>query len=200
MIAVSKTQPAQKIRALYELGHRDFGENYVQELVEKAEELRASCPELRWHFIGHLQSNKVKSLLPWVASVQSVHSLSLAEELSKRWTLLKGSHGKLPIFLEINVDGEPSKSGLSSSEAGKVAAQISGLPGLDLRGLMCIPSPEGAKSGSSFRALRELAKSCGNATRGDLSMGMSSDFELALREGATHIRVGTLLFGARPSA
>jgi pyridoxal phosphate enzyme (YggS family) len=199
LIAVSKTQPTEKIRALYELGHRDFGENYVQELIEKAEELKTSSPELRWHFIGHLQSNKVKSLLPWVASVHSVHSLSLAEELSKRWIQLKDQQGKLPVFLEVNIDNEPSKSGLSPAETSKVAVQVARLPGLELRGLMSIPSPEGTRSGSSFRALHELSKSCEDVTEGELSMGMSSDFELALREGATHIRVGTLLFGARTS-
>ena len=194
VIAVSKTQPIEKIQALYSCGQRDFGENYAQELTEKASALQATCPDIRWHFIGHLQSNKVKAIIPWVSSVHSVHSDSLAEELEKRWQVA-GHKGRLPIFLEVNVDGEATKSGWRVAEVAGAAERASRLGSLKLEGLMCIPNPEG--SDRAFRELRELEAKCRPFTQGGLSMGMSSDFESAIREGATHIRVGTLLFGRR---
>jgi PLP dependent protein len=194
LIAVSKTQPFPKIEALYLLGQRDFGENYSQELVDKAEALKTSCPEIRWHFIGHLQSNKVKSLLPYVSSIHSIHSVDLAREISKRW-IASGRAGELSVFFEVNIDGEATKSGFAASEVRDAAESVSKLSGLRLEGLMCIPAREA--SVNAFTRLRDLETSCRPFTRGSLSMGMSSDFEDAIRVGATHIRVGTLLFGER---
>jgi pyridoxal phosphate enzyme (YggS family) len=201
LVAVSKGQPVESIEALYSLGHRDFGENYVQELVEKAERLRAAgCDEIRWHFIGHLQTNKVKTLVPWVHAVHAVDSDKLAAELAKRW---REEHGEkalaLPIFIEVNLDGEPSKSGVTPEEAPVLAAKLAGNSALALQGLMAIPAatstPE--QSSAAFARLRELEQKCRPHTRGQLSMGMSADYELAIPQGATHVRIGTALFGKR---
>jgi pyridoxal phosphate enzyme (YggS family) len=206
LIAVSKGQPAAAIAELYALGQRDFGENYVQELVAKATELsEKGLFEIRWHFIGHLQSNKCKQLAPWVSSVHSLDSESTARELAKRWQAA-GHAEALPVFLEVNIDVEPAKSGVKPEEAPAVAQAIAGIPGLELRGLMCVPAASASASASAsagagakvaFAKLRELEVRCRPFTRGDLSMGMSGDFEAAIDEGATHVRVGTSLFGAR---
>jgi PLP dependent protein len=194
LIAVSKTQPVEAIESLYRLGHRDFGENYVQELVAKAEELeQRGCTGIRWHFLGHLQTNKVKMLLGHAHTVHSIDSLKLGIELSKRWN----RSGKLPVFLEINIDLEESKSGVRPQDAVTISKQLAELEKLELLGLMCIPSEEGGLSGESFRRLRELEHQCRPWTQGQLSMGMSRDYEVALREGSTFVRIGTALFGAR---
>jgi PLP dependent protein len=196
LIAVSKLQSVDDIRKLYELGHRDFGENYVQELVEKAETFRdQGITDIRWHFIGHLQTNKVKQLVPFVTVIQSVDSIKLAQEISKRW---KGLHA-LPIFLNVNIDQEKSKDGVSPLDVHEVCESVSHLPGLHLEGLMCIPAPTSSQQVGShpFHRLRELEHLCRPFTHGQLSMGMSSDYQAAIREGATHIRVGTSLFGKR---
>jgi pyridoxal phosphate enzyme (YggS family) len=197
-IAVSKVQSIDAIQTLYDLGQRDFGENYAQELLEKAEHfLEQGVRGIRWHFIGHLQTNKVKQILPFIASIHSVDSLKLAQEISKRWVPL--SQGKdLPIFLSVNIDHEDSKDGVKPSDARAVALEISKLPGLSLEGLMCIPAPSTAgKPADAFARLGQLEISCRPATKGKLSMGMSDDFPEAIAEGATHIRVGTSLFGKR---
>jgi pyridoxal phosphate enzyme (YggS family) len=200
LVAVSKTQPAEAIADLYALGHRDFGENYVQELVEKAEALRERCPGIRWHFIGHLQTNKVKALVPHVHVVHSVDSERLALELDKRWRALRGEETQpLPCFVEVNIDDEPSKSGVPASQAPVLAHAIAQCcPSLKLRGLMAIPAV--SSSAAPFAALRELEQRCRPSTHGALSMGMSGDFEVAIAQGATHVRVGTALFGPRPPA
>jgi pyridoxal phosphate enzyme (YggS family) len=196
LLAVSKGQPAEAIGKLYQQGQRDFGENYVQELLEKASQLETLCPEIRWHFIGHLQRNKVKNLVSVVSAIHSVDSVELALEISKRWGQ-SGRLGNLPVFLEVNIDQEITKSGLVPEQVRAVAQTVSEIPGLSLEGLMAIPSEEGGLTGRSFRALRELEQLCRPATRGELSMGMSNDFEAAVREGATWVRLGTLLFGPR---
>jgi pyridoxal phosphate enzyme (YggS family) len=198
LVAVSKGQSIEAIEQVYRAGQRDFGENYVQELLEKAEALQArGCTELRWHFIGHLQTNKVKALMPWVSCVQSVSSLKLAQELSKRWAT-SGRTGKLRVYLQVNQDAEETKSGVSEQDAPSVAREIAALPGLELLGLMSIPDPD-VEGGTApaFARLRELEKSCRPHTQGALSMGMSSDFEAAIRLGSTLVRVGTALFGPR---
>ena len=202
LIAVSKFQPAEAIEALYSLGHRDFGENYAQELAEKAGELASSCPGIRWHFIGHLQTNKVKIVLPYAHAVHSVDSERLARELDKRWRALHGdATPPLPCFLEVNIDREPSKAGVLPEEAPALAASIAAAcPLLRLEGLMAIPSAEGGKGGGPFEALRDLEQNCRPATHGKLSMGMSDDFDLAIFSGATHVRIGTALFGPRQTA
>jgi pyridoxal phosphate enzyme (YggS family) len=201
LIAVSKTQPAEAIEALYSLGHRDFGENYAQELIEKATQLESACPGIRWHFIGHLQTNKVKTLLPYVHAVHSVDSERLAGELDKRWRQLHSGDVRLSCFLEVNIDGEATKSGIHPETAPPLAETIASSYGaLKLEGLMAIPAAgEAAAVQKSFAALRELETKCRPHTSGRLSMGMSGDYELAIPEGATHIRVGTALFGPRHS-
>jgi pyridoxal phosphate enzyme (YggS family) len=200
LIAVSKTQPVEAIAALYALGHRDFGENYAQELAEKAERLKEACPGIRWHFIGHLQTNKVKAVLPHAHSIHSVDSERLAAEIDKRWQQLHGTGAPpLPCFVEINVDGEDSKAGAAPDQAQALTARIaSSFACIRLEGLMAIPATERTEDvARSFARLRELEARCRPATSGLLSMGMSGDYELAIREGATHVRVGTALFGAR---
>ena len=197
LIAVSKTQPIEAIEELYRLGHRDFGENYVQELEEKATKLaEKGYHELRWHFVGHLQTNKVKSVLAHAYAIHSIDSEKLANEIQKRKA--PGS-APLSVFLEVNIDGEESKSGLKPEEAKVMALRFSSLSGLRLEGLMCIPSADGDEAAlqSSFQRLRKLESSCRPHTHGKLSMGMTHDFELALRQGASHIRVGTGIFGER---
>jgi pyridoxal phosphate enzyme (YggS family) len=197
LIAVSKIQPVEAIRALYQLGQRDFGENYVQELSKKAELLQ-DCPELRWHFIGHLQSNKAKVLVPLVSAIHSIDSKKLAREVAKACETT-GRTRPLPVFLEVNMDGESTKTGLHPSELKELAEIVSQTPQLLLQGLMCIPSPEGDPS-PKFAHLRKLEHELRPTSHSSLSMGMSGDFEKAISAGATHIRVGTALFGARPKA
>jgi pyridoxal phosphate enzyme (YggS family) len=196
LIAVSKTQSADSVEALYRLGHRDFGENYVQELVQKAEELeRRGCQGIRWHMIGHLQTNKVKQVLPFVSAIPSVDSLKLAQEISKRAATLRQS--KVPIFLEVNLEGESTKSGVAPSDVRAWVDRAAGFESLDLQGLMCIPRPVPGGLRGPFDELRRLEESLRPLSKGQLSMGMSDDFELAIECGATHVRVGTALFGPR---
>jgi len=199
LIAVSKTRTADEIETLYKLGHRDFGENYVQELLEKSAELDArGCSDICWHFIGHLQTNKVKSLVSIVKVIHSVDSIRLAEEISKRATQ------PIQVFLNVNLDGEPSKSGFSPENVISAAKEIQKFPRIDLRGLMCIPKPippedRIEKKRAPFEKLNALEKQCHPYTQGELSMGMSDDFEAAIDSGSTAVRVGTRLFGERKS-
>lgn len=197
LIAVSKTFPAESIRAAYEAGLRDFGENRVQEAEAKQPALQDL--DITWHLIGHLQSNKAAracELFEWVHSVDASH---LAQKLDRA---AAAAGKRLPILLEINVGGEESKSGVADSVALDLAVAIKELPNLDLRGLMAIPplfdDPEQARP--YFRHLRDLAeklRGAGAADMTELSMGMSHDFEIAIEEGATMIRVGTAIFGER---
>lgn len=194
LVAVSKTHPYAAIRALYDAGHRDFGENYVQELVEKAEAARAEgLADIRWHFIGHLQTNKAKLLVPHAAMIHGVGSLKLAEEIAKRAEAAKRS--KLPILIEVNVDGQESKSGVQIPELRNLAASVSRLAAVDLQGLMCIPDPNRpAGARDAFRRIAALGADLGMR---ELSMGMTNDFPEAIAEGATLVRVGTAIFGER---
>ncbi len=189
VIAVSKNQSVEAIKALYCLGHRDFGENYAQQLEGKAKQLlEIGCEGIRWHFIGHLQTNKVKVIAPWVYAVHTVDSLRLASEISKKCSQ------DLKCFIQVNIDDESSKSGILPQEAPGLAREISELKKLNLQGLMCIPDLKKSKSGEAFRELFELEKKCQPYTNGMLSMGMSEDFEVAMSEGATHLRLGRALF------
>jgi pyridoxal phosphate enzyme (YggS family) len=190
LVAVSKTQPAQAIREAYAAGQRDFGENYAQEWRAKADAL-GDCPELRWHFIGGLQTNKVKLIAGRVAYVHTVDRLELARELSRR---LASREARVRVFLEVNVAGEASKEGCRPEDVPALAETVRGLPALDLVGLMCIP-PAGADPRPHFRMLRELRDRLGLP---ELSMGMSADWREAVEEGATFVRIGTAIFGARP--
>ena len=181
LIAVSKTQPIEKIREAVAAGHRVFGENYAQELREKAAEL----PDVEWHFIGALQSNKVKMIADKVALVHTCDRLSLAKELGKR--------GRQRVLIEVNIGKEPQKAGVMPDDAPLLVEQVAGL--VQVEGLMCIP-PAAGDPRRHFHALRELA---GRLGLKELSMGMSADYEAAIEEGATLVRVGTAIFGARPT-
>ncbi len=195
LVAVSKTQPAEAVREAYAAGQRDFGENYAQEWREKAAAL-ADLGGIVWHFIGALQTNKVKVLLkagqPIVAWVHTVDRLSLAEELSRR-----SAQGgvRTRVLIEVNVAGEGSKSGCAPGEAPGLAQCVARLPALELRGLMCIPPAEGDPR-PHFAALRRLRDAMPSRLP-DLSMGMSGDYESAIAEGSTLVRVGTAIFGVR---
>ena len=194
LVAVSKTHPPEAVREAYAAGQRDFGENYAQEWRDKAAAL-ADLPDLVWHFVGSLQTNKVKLLLgaapPRAAWVHTVDREELARELSRR-AAARGARVK--VLLEVNVAGEPQKAGCAPEEVPRLAAAVGALPGLELRGLMCIPPAEGDPR-PHFRALRALRDRLGLP---DLSMGMTADWEAAVEEGATLVRVGTAIFGARP--
>ncbi len=197
LVAVSKLQSTEAILELYRLGQRDFGENYVQELAQKARELEdRGIGDIRWHFIGHLQTNKVKQLLPLVSMIHSIDSEKLAAEVAKRWRSI-GRPGRIPVFIAVNIDEEESKSGVSVMDCRELCEKVATLQEIDLRGLMAIPRPESAQTGIAFKRLRELDLQCRPFTKGELSMGMTQDFEIAIREGATHVRVGSALFGPR---
>jgi pyridoxal phosphate enzyme (YggS family) len=189
LIAVSKTQPAEAIREAYAAGQRHFGENYAQEWREKAEAL-ADLPELTWHFIGSLQTNKVKYLVGRVGWVHTVDRPELARELSRRCA---AAGATVKVLLEVNVGGEAQKGGCAPGDAEALAALVRTLPALELRGLTCIPPPEDDPR-PHFRALRALRDELGLQ---ELSMGMSADWPVAVEEGATFVRVGTAIFGER---
>ena len=193
LMAVSKTKPAELIREAYAAGQRDFGENYVQELSAKAEEL-SDLPELRFHMIGHLQRNKVKQVVRHVVSVHTVDSIRLAEELGKR------AADGLAVLVEVNVGGEEQKSGCAPAELEAVLATIEAQPTLRLRGLMTVPphTDDAAGARPYFDTLARLRDAHGGAERlPELSMGMTHDLEHAVAAGATWVRVGTAIFGAR---
>ena len=198
LLAVSKTKPAAAVREAYAAGIRDFGENYLQEALEKQAEL-SELP-LIWHFIGPIQSNKTKPIAEHFAWVHSVDRLKIAQRLSEqRPTGLP----PLNICLQVNVSAEDSKSGCAPAELAALALAVSQLPNLRLRGLMAIPEPtdDVAAQRAAFARLRELRDGL-PLPLDTLSMGMSHDLDAAIAEGATWVRIGTALFGARdyPSA
>jgi PLP dependent protein len=189
LVAVSKSQPAEAIREAYQAGQRDFGENYVQEWRDKAAAL-ADLPELRWHFIGSLQTNKVKYLAGKVALVHTVDREELGREIAKRW---EKAGGRARVLVEVNLGGEASKGGCEPEAVPALVDALRALPALDVAGLTCIPPPEDDPR-PHFRALRELRDRLGLR---ELSMGMSGDYPVAIEEGATLVRVGTAIFGER---
>lgn len=192
LVAVSKTKPVEAIREAYEAGQRDFGENYAQELAEKAAAL-ADLRGIRWHFIGHLQSNKAKLVAPIAHLVHTVHSASLAKELGKRVP-----RGPLDVLVEVNVGGEEQKHGVAPAELSALVAAIEAEPNVRLRGLMTMPPHDLDRARRAFQDLVKLREENGGATRlPELSMGMSDDLEVAIECGATLVRVGTAIFGAR---
>jgi len=190
LVAVSKTQPPEAIRAAYAAGQRHFGENYAQEWREKADAL-ADLPDLVWHFIGGLQTNKVKYLAGRVGYVHTVDREDLAREISRRFSA-KGATAR--VFLEVNVGREPQKSGCLPDDVPRLAEAVLALPAVEVVGLMCIPPPTD-DSVPHFRALRALRDGLGLR---ELSMGMSADWRSAIAEGATFVRIGTAIFGERP--
>ncbi len=198
LVAVSKTRPAADISAAFHAGQTVFGENYIQELVQKL----ADVPEaVQWHVIGHLQSNKVKYIAGRVALIHSVDRISLAREIDRQW----GQLGAVcDILIQVNISGEASKSGTTEEGALQLVRECALLPNVRVRGLMTMPpifdDPEAARP--YFAELRRLAETI--AAEGiagvemtELSMGMSGDFEAAIQEGATLVRVGTAIFGER---
>jgi PLP dependent protein len=196
LLAVSKGKPAEAIRRAYAAGQRDFGENYAQELERKAEELR-DLPDLRFHFIGRLQRNKAKDVAKVAGVVHALDRADLAAELGRRAAAL-GRH--LDVLVEVNVSGEASKGGCAPEALGEVLAGIRACASLAAVGLMTLPpateDAEGARP--FFAALRALRDRHGGAAAlPELSMGMTHDFEVAIAEGATIVRVGTAIFGAR---
>ncbi|MDD3609489.1 MAG: YggS family pyridoxal phosphate-dependent enzyme [Halothiobacillaceae bacterium] len=196
LIAVSKTFPPAMLRTLAELGQRDFGESYVQEALPKQHAL--ADLELCWHFIGPLQSNKTRPVAEHFDWVHGVDRLRIAERLSSQ---RPDSRGALNVCLQVNIDDEASKSGVAPADLPALAEQVASLPRLRLRGLMTLPRPRGPGEDphEPFRALRALADTlrAHGHTLDTLSMGMSEDFEAAIHEGATHVRVGSALFGRR---
>lgn len=197
LLAVSKTRSPEQIRNLFKLGQRDFGENYVQEALEKIEAL--TDLDICWHFIGPLQSNKSRLVAENFSWVHSVDSLKIAQRLSKQ---RPDDLPKLQICVQVNIDEEPSKSGVNPADAEELVRQIAILPNLSLRGLMCIPNRQhiSGKTRESFNRLRQLRDSLNtkaNVALDTLSMGMSADLELAMQEQATIVRIGTALFGPR---
>lgn len=200
LVAVSKTKPMEDIQALYDLGHRDFGENYVQELVEKQEQLPK---DIRWHFIGHLQSNKVKYIAPFIHLIHGVDSFKLLKEVHKQGTKMER---EIDCLLQIFIATEESKFGLDEAELKEMLADpASGtLTRARVCGLMGMASfsDNKEKVATEFQGLKKLYDQLKEETfSGDhfdtLSMGMSGDYEIAIHKGSNMIRIGSMLFGAR---
>lgn len=191
LVAISKRMPASDVAEAFEAGLRHFGENYAQELREKSEAL-AHLRGLRWHQVGPLQRNKAKYVAQRAHAFHALDRPEIALELSRRRT-----GDPLRCFLEVNLGGETTKSGVAPEHARALLDRVSGLPGLEVLGLMALPPPGDSAEASRphFGALRLLAERLG--LKG-LSMGTSDDYEVAIEEGATHVRVGTAIFGPRP--
>lgn len=196
LLAVSKTWPAEAVREAAIAGQRAFGENYVQEGVDKVEALRALG--LEWHFIGPLQSNKTRVVAEHFDWVHSIDRLKIAERLAEQ---RPAALPPLSVCLQVNVSGEATKSGVAPDAVEDLARRVAALPGLRLRGLMAIPAPAAdfAAQRLPFRRLREIYEQlrAGGLPLDTLSMGMSHDLEAAIAEGATLVRVGTAIFGER---
>lgn len=198
LIAVSKTKPAEAVKEVYDCGIRDFGENKVQEICMKKEIL----PEdINWHMIGHLQRNKVKMVIDKACLIHSVDSIRLAKQISEEAVK---KNITVQILLEVNVAEEESKYGFSTEETEVVLREIAAMPNILVRGLMTsAPYTENSEENRQFfRTLKQLcvdlkAKNIDNTSMDYLSMGMTGDFEVAIEEGATHVRVGTAIFGER---
>jgi PLP dependent protein len=198
LLAVSKLQPASMVRAVSAAGQREFGENYVQEGIDKIEAL-ADVPGLGWHFIGQLQGNKTREVaerFDWVHTVDR-------ERIAARLSAQRPHHAPpLQVLLQVSLAEEPGKGGVTAGQVPALAGVVSALPGLRLRGLMCIPPPVADPQAQRvpFRQLRELLEQLNAAGHAldTLSMGMSDDLEAAVLEGSTLVRVGTAIFGPRP--
>ena len=198
LIAVSKTKPVSAIREAYEHGIREFGENKVQELVEKQEALPK---DIRWHMIGHLQRNKVKYIVDKVYLIHSVDSLKLAQEISRQ---AEKKNIVVSVLIEVNVAGEETKFGIAPEEAETIIRDMAALPGILIRGLMTIApytdNPEDNRQ--YFTRLKQLSvdiaeKNIDNVNMDVLSMGMTGDYAVAIEEGAAFVRIGTGIFGER---
>jgi PLP dependent protein len=199
LVAVAKTFPAAAVAEAVSAGVADVGENYVQELLQKRAQLAGR--EIRWHFIGHLQTNKVKYIIEWIHLIHAVDRIEVAQEIDRR----AGRAGRIiNMLVEVNTTGEQSKFGVAPEMTLPFIRSLARYPNIDVAGLMTIgpflPDPEGSRP--MFRRLKGLceeAKRLGqpNASMRYLSMGMTGDFEVAVEEGATHVRIGTAIFGSR---
>ena len=199
LIAVSKTKPAEAVREAYEAGQRAFGENYAQELTHKASTLR-DLADIEWHYIGHLQSNKAKHVAHAAHVVHTIDTLPIARELGKRAAneACGTVRRPLPVLVEVNVGAEPQKHGVSPGELEPLLDAVDRQPALKLRGLMTMPPLDLESARRAFKALVSLQTLHGGQSRlPDLSMGMSHDLEIAIACGATMVRVGSAIFGAR---
>lgn len=199
LVAVSKTKPPLAIREAYEAGQRVFGENYAQELAQKADEL-VDLHDIEWHFIGHLQTNKAKYVARAAHVVHTVDSAALARELGKR--VAKDDNRRdgfrMPVLVEVNVGAEPQKHGTTPAELGEILDAVDKEPALQLRGLMTMPPHDLEAARRVFEALVSLRRLHGGRARlPELSMGMSDDLEVAIACGATLVRVGSAIFGSR---
>jgi PLP dependent protein len=200
IVAVSKTHPAAAIREAHAAGATDFGENYAQELAAKATELAtgaAIAPPLRWHFIGRLQRNKARLVAGRVALIHAVDTTDLAVEIGRR-----AGGAVQPILLAVNLGGEATKGGATAQTAPALAAALAAVPGVSLDGVMTMPPPADDPEASrphfdALRALRDRLQDQLGRALPVLSMGMSHDFEVAIACGATHVRIGTAIFGVR---
>lgn len=198
LIAVSKTKPVEMLKEAYDAGMRDFGENKVQEIVEKYDKLP---DDIRWHLIGHLQTNKVKYIIDKVYMIHSVDSYKLACEISKQAVK---KNVTIPILIEVNIANEETKFGVKPEECEELVSMISKLPGIIIKGLMTVAPfvEDSAENRPYFSALKQLLvdinrKNIDNVNMDCLSMGMSGDYSVAIKEGATFVRVGTNIFGQR---
>lgn len=203
LVAVSKTKPASDILELYNLGHRDFGENYVQELVEKQPQLPT---DIRWHFIGHLQRNKVKYIAPFVHLIHGVDSFALLQEVAKQ---AAKSTRTVPVLLQMHIAAEETKFGLNELELKQVIADLADTPlhTVHVAGLMGMASftEDQEKIAAEFQILKSWFDHYKNLQTSTirfthLSMGMSGDYQLAVAQGSTMVRIGSLLFGARQAS
>ena len=198
LIAVSKTKPVEMLKEAYDAGMRDFGENKVQEILDKYDKLPS---DIRWHMIGHLQTNKVKYIADKVFMIHSVDSVKLAGEISRR-AIQAGR--VIPVLIEINIGDEESKFGIKPDDLEELLREIAPFEGIRISGLMCVaPYTESAEENRVyFKQMKQLSvdimqKNIDNVFMNVLSMGMSGDYEVAASEGATYVRVGTGIFGER---
>jgi pyridoxal phosphate enzyme (YggS family) len=200
VIGVTKTKPAEIVLAAADAGIANIGENYVQELLEKHDVLHTELDNrVQWHFIGHLQRNKVKLILPFISMIHAVDSERLGAEIDKQAALLGR---RIPVLLQVNTSGEESKFGVTPEGAPELGRKLAAFPNLDLQGLMTLAAflddPEATRP--MFQLLRQTRDRLRDETSlplTQLSMGMTSDFEVAVEEGATMVRIGTALFGER---
>ena len=201
LVAVSKIQPIQSIQALYNLGHRDFGENYVQELIDKAEKLPK---DIRWHFIGHLQSNKVKFIAPFIYLIHGVDSLKLLKEINKQ---AEKNNRNIHVLLQVHIAKEDTKFGLNEIELDEIISKVQedDYKNITVKGLMGMATftDDTQKVDSEFNYLQTLFNKYSAISHASfkwsvLSMGMSDDYKIALQNGSTMVRLGSLVFGRRP--
>ncbi|MEW6037318.1 MAG: YggS family pyridoxal phosphate-dependent enzyme [Pseudomonadota bacterium] len=197
LLAVSKTQPAGVLRAAYGLGQREFGENYLQEAMEKQDAL--ADLDILWHFIGPIQSNKTRPIAERFAWVHGIDRLKIAQRLSDQ---RPEEMAPLNVCIQVNIGEESTKAGVAPAGLAGLAHAVAALPRLRLRGLMAIPAPTGdaGEQHAVFRRMRELLDGLDMPELDTLSMGMSDDLEAAVAEGATLVRIGTAIFGRRPRA